>query len=107
MSGKKTFGVSLNPKNPQDALLIQRLSRSRNVSGVIKQALVAQETPRSDQSFSTEQEIGALRTEVAWLRQSSGGANPRVAEIAGELAGLLDQLEAALDPIINLAELNP
>jgi HAMP domain-containing protein len=98
----KKFSVSLNPKHPQDAALMQRLAHSRNASSLIKQALAAQDAPLREQSFSTEQELGALKTEIAWLRQSAGGSiTPRMAEIAGELNGLLDQLEAALGPLLS------
>ena len=97
MTGKRTYSVSLNPRHAQDAVIIDRLARSRNASGLIKQALAEQEAPRSEQSFATQQELGALRTEIAWLKQNEArGANPRVVEIAAELDSLIDQLEQAL-----------
>ena len=99
----KTYGVKLNPRDPDDKLLMDRLSSSRNVSDVIRQALLADARGRSTERVATEQEVNALRTEVAWHKQNAElkvRTNPRAGAIIDELSGLLDQLEANLDQLV-------
>lgn len=102
----KTYGVKLNPRDPDDKALMDRLNGSRNVADVIRRALLADARGRPAESVATEQEIGALRTELAWHKQNAGRspkANPRAGEIIDELAGLLDQLEANVDQLVGVS----
>lgn len=99
----KTYGVKLNPRDPDDKLLMDRLSGSRNVSDAIRQALLADARGRSTESVATSQQVAELHAELAWLKQNADRkvkANPRSGEILDELSGLLDQLEASIDQLI-------
>lgn len=99
----KTYGVKLNPRDPDDRQLMERLNSSRNVAGVIRQALLEQSRGRSAESVATSQELGALRAELDWQKQNAGRpakSNPRAGEILDELDRLVDQLEASLDQLV-------
>jgi len=69
-SRKKTYGLSLNPVNPDEAELMTLLDGTVNQSALLKQALRAYLKGGGQEPLITERELADLRARIHWLEQN-------------------------------------